>query len=244
MLRNKVNKSIPRRHWLKLAGITGVSMLATSKKEFSTVAFAQTSKPPVVPNPVSADEALKRLLDGNQRFMQQMSKNPDRSIMRIHEVSQAQHPFAAFLSCADSRVPPEVVFDEGIGDVFDIRIPGNIVTTETLGSLEYATEVLGVQLIIVLGHERCGAVMAAVEGEELPGHIRSFVKAIEPVLVSARNKQGDLLDNAVVANINYQIERIKQDSGLINQKLSSGNLKIVGGRYDLDTGEVKLINLG
>jgi carbonic anhydrase len=97
---------------------------------------------------------------------------------------------------------------------------------------------------MLLGHERCGAVMAAVEGEELPGHIKSFVKAIEPVLASARNKQGDILDNAVVANINYQIERIKQDSDLISQKLSSENLKIVGGRYDLDTGEVKLINLG
>jgi carbonic anhydrase len=167
---------------------------------------------------------------------------PDRSLMRIHEVSQTQHPFAALLSCADSRVPPEVVFDEGIGDLFDIRIPGNIVTTETLGSLEYATEVLGVQLILVLGHERCGAVMAAVEQEDLPGNINSFVKAIEPVLASARNKQGDFLDNAVVANISYQIERIKQNSDLINQKLSSGNLKIVGGRYDLDTGQVKLIN--
>jgi carbonic anhydrase len=138
-------------------------------------------------------------------------------------------------------VPPEVIFDEGIGDVFDIRIPVNIVTTETLGSLEYATEVLEVQLIVVLGHERCGAVIAAVEGEELPGHIRSFVKVIEPVIATASNKQGDRVDNAVVANVNYQIERIKQNSDLINQKLSSGVLRIVGGRYDLDTGEVKLI---
>ncbi|MGL6338542.1 MAG: carbonic anhydrase [Waterburya sp.] len=240
MLHNKISKLISRRHWLKIAGITGVSMLATNTKAFQTVASAQTSQPEVS-QPGSADEALKRLLDGNRRFMQQMSQNPDRSIMRIHEVSQAQHPFAAFLSCADSRVPPEVVFDEGIGDLFDIRIPGNIVTTETLGSLEYATEVLEVQLIVVLGHERCGAVIAAVEGEELPGHIKSFVKAIEPVVATASNKEGDRVDNAVIANINYQIERIKQNSDLINQKLSSGKLKIIGGRYDLDTGEVKLI---
>ncbi|MGL5076515.1 MAG: carbonic anhydrase [Waterburya sp.] len=240
MLHNKISKLISRRHWLKIAGITGVSMLATNTKAFQTVASAQTSQPEVS-QPGSADEALKRLLDGNQRFMQQMSQNPDRSLMRIYEVSQAQHPFAAFLSCADSRVAPELIFDEGIGNIFDIRIPGNIVTTETLGSLEYATEVLEVQLIVVLGHERCGAVIAAVEGEELPGHIKSFVKAIEPVVATASNKEGDRVDNAVIANINYQIERIKQNSDLINQKLSSGKLKIIGGRYDLDTGEVKLI---
>jgi carbonic anhydrase len=237
----KINSLFPRRHWLKLAGITGVSLLATTPKAFWTVASAQTSQPQAEFKPVSADDALKRLLAGNQRFMQQMSENPDRSLMRIHDVSQTQHPFVAILSCADSRVPPEVVFDEGIGDLFDIRIPGNIITTETLGSLEYATEILGAQLIVVLGHERCGAVMAAVEGEDLPGHIKSFVKAIEPVVAEAKNKSGDRIDNAVMANIRYQIERIKQNSELINQKLSSGKLKIVGGRYDLDTGEVKLL---
>lgn len=161
--------------------------------------------------------------------------------MQLKSVSQAQHPFAAILSCADSRVPPEIIFDEGIGDIFDIRIPGNIATLEVIGSLEYAVEVLGTRLIMMLGHERCGAVIAAVKREKLPGHISSFVTFVQPALANVKSKSGDSIDNAVVANVKYQMEQIKKNSTLINAKLSSKQLKIVCSRYDLDTGEVRIL---
>ena len=190
---------------------------------------------------LNPDTALKRLMDGNQRFVQQLGEHPDQSRARIKEVAQAQHPFAALLSCADSRVPPEILFDEGIGDLFDIRVAGNIVTPEVLGSLEYAVELLGTPLIMVLGHERCGAVTAAVQGKVLPGYIGSFVKAIKPAISKTEGEADELVDNAVVANVQYQINKLKQNSTILSQQLLDGKLKIVGGRYDLDTGEVTLI---
>lgn len=191
--------------------------------------------------PLSPDAALQKLMDGNQRFVQQKGKHPDQSQTRMKEVAQAQHPFATLLSCADSRVPPEILFDEGIGDLFDIRVAGNIVTPEVLGSLEYAVAVLGTPVVMVLGHERCGAVTAAVQGERLPGHIGSFVKAIKPVIAKTKGIPGDPVDNAVIANVQYQIQKLKWSSAILSQQSLNGKLKIVGGRYDLDTGEVTLI---
>ena len=191
--------------------------------------------------PLAPNAALKRLMDGNKRFVQQKGKHPDQSRTRMKEVAKAQHPFAALLSCADSRVPPEILFDEGIGDLFDIRVAGNIVTPEVLGSLEYAVALLGTPLIMVLGHERCGAVTAAVQQERLPGHIGSFVKAIKPALSKTKSESDDPVDEAVIANVRYQIENLKQNSTIVSQRLLDGKLKIVGGRYDLDTGDVTLI---
>ena len=191
--------------------------------------------------PLSPDAALKRLLDGNQRFVKQKSEHPDQSQARMKEVAQAQHPFATVLSCADSRVAPEILFDEGIGDLFDIRVAGNIVIPEVLGSIEYAVAILGTPVLMVLGHERCGAVTAAVQGERLPGHIGSFVKAIKPALSRTKGQSGDPVDNAVVANVQYQIEKLKRNSTILSRRSQDGKLKIVGGRYDLDTGEVTLI---
>lgn len=191
--------------------------------------------------PLSPDAALQRLMDGNQRFVQQKGTHPDQSPARMKEVSQAQHPFATILTCADSRVPPEILFDEGIGDLFDIRVAGNIITPEVLGSLEYAVAILDSPLIMVLGHERCGAVTAAVQGKPLPGHISSFVKAIKPAIAQTKGESDDLVDKAVIANVRYQINKLKQNSAIVSQRLLDRKLKIVGGRYDLDTGEVTLI---
>jgi len=138
-------------------------------------------------------------------------------------------------------VTPEILFDEGIGDLFDIRVAGNIVTPEVLGSLEYAVAILGTPVLMVLGHERCGAVTAAVQGERLPGHIGSFVKPIKPVISRTKGQPGDPVDNAVIANVQYQIEKLKRTSAILSGRSQEGKLKIVGGRYDLDTGEVTLI---
>lgn len=189
---------------------------------------------------VDPDAALKILLDGNQRFVQHKPLYPDQSSARLTEIAQAQHPFATVLSCADSRVPAELVFDQGLGDIFDVRIAGNVVTPEALGSLEYAVMLLGTPLLMVLGHERCGAVTAAVQAEPLPGKIGTFVKYIEPVVGQAKKKPGDPVENTVVANVKYQAERLLQ-SPLLAEQVEAGKLKIVGGRYDLDTGEVIIV---
>jgi carbonic anhydrase len=178
---------------------------------------------------------------GNQRFVRHQLQHPDQSEGRVHEVSQAQHPFVTILSCADSRVPAEIVFDQGIGDIFDVRIAGNIATPEAIGSIEYAAVLLGTPLLMVLGHERCGAVTAAVKGEALLGEIGSFVKAIQPAVNRVKDQAGDAVENAVVANVYYQIKQLQQRSSLLTERVQSGTLKIVGGRYDLDTGAVTVI---
>ncbi|MDF5710752.1 MAG: carbonic anhydrase [Nostoc sp. S4] len=228
-----------RRDFLKL-GVTGAfGMMLTASDFFWQVEQVKAAELP--PETLSPDDALQKLIEGNQRFVRHQPQYPDQSAARLQEVAQAQHPFATILSCADSRVPAEIIFDQGIGDIFDVRLAGNIATPESLGSIEYAVVLLGTPVLMVLGHERCGAVTAAVKNEALLGDIGSFVEAIKPVVKSAKLQPGDAVDNAVVANVQYQIARLKR-SRLLSERLQSGNLKIVGGRYDLDTGGVTLIS--
>lgn len=237
---NQDNRLMDRRSFLNLTGTVGIGLVAAGTGSvFWSMQPKRAIAAPV--SPLSPDAALRRLMDGNQRFVQQKGEHPDQSQARIKEVAQAQHPFAALLSCADSRVPPEILFDEGIGDLFDIRVAGNIVTPEVLGSLEYAVDLLDTPLIMVLGHERCGAVTAAVQGKRLSGHIGSFVKAIKPAVLKTEGELNDLVDKTVLTNVQYQIEKLKRNSTILSQRLLDGKLKIVGGRYDLDTGEVTLI---
>ncbi|GAA6621153.1 carbonic anhydrase [Scytonema sp. NUACC26] len=238
---NENHGLIDRRRFLNLTGTSGIALVAAvTGSAFWSMQPKRASADQI--ESLEPDAALKRLIDGNQRFVRQKGKHPDQSKARIKEVSRSQHPFAVLLCCADSRVPPEILFDEGIGDLFDIRVAGNIVTNEVLGSIEYAVDLLNTPLIMVLGHERCGAVTAAVQGERLPGHIGSFVKAIKPVISKTKGESlDDAVDKAVIANVQYQIQKLKQNSKIISQRLLEGKLKIVGGRYDLDTGEVGLV---
>jgi carbonic anhydrase len=189
---------------------------------------------------LSPQGALEKLLGGNARFVSQRRLYPDQSLARVLAVAQSQHPFAALLSCADSRVSPEILFDTGIGDLFDVRLAGNVVTPESLGSLEYAVAVLQTKLIVVLGHERCGAVTAALAQEKVPGAIGSLVAAINPGILGLQG--GDLLEQAVVANIRYQVGLIKARSPLLAERLGRGELQLVGARYDLDTGRVTIVS--
>ncbi|HEY9611164.1 carbonic anhydrase [Allocoleopsis sp.] len=238
---NQNNGWMGRRSFLNLTGTGGMGLVAAvAGSAFWSLKLEQAIASPAL-EPPNPDAALKRLMDGNQRFVKQNSKHPDQSKARMKEVAQAQHPFATVLSCADSRVAPEILFDEGIGDLFDIRVAGNIVIPEVLGSIEYAVAILGTPVLMVLGHERCGAVTAAVQAERLPGHIGSFVKAIKPAISRTKGQSGDPVDNAVVANVQYQIEKLKRSSTILSTRSQDGKLKIVGGRYDLDTGEVILI---
>ena len=191
---------------------------------------------------LNSDEALKQLIKGNQRFVDSKMLYQNQSVERRSEVAKGQNPTAVIVSCSDSRVPTEIVFDQGLGDLFVIRSAGNLVDDIGLGSIEYAVEHLGVQLIIVLGHERCGAVSAAVQGGEAPGHIAKIVKEIHPAVEIAKKQSGDLVDNSVISNINMVVNRLQESEPILKEFVNSKKLKIIGARYDLDDGIVKIIN--
>jgi carbonic anhydrase len=243
---NQHHGFIGRRNLLKLAGfgsaglaVTGGSALWTLQQAVAPqMANADESNP--LAKVVSSDEALKRLLSGNERFVQRKFERPDQSIEWMKSIAKAQSPFAAILGCADSRVPAEIIFDQGLGDLFVVRVAGNVASPTSIGSLEFATSVLGSQLIVVLGHRRCGAVSAAIKGDPLPGRMGVFVEEIKPSVETARTKSGDIQETAVIANVQYQVEQLAESSTILRGLIKQGKLKIVGGRYDLDTGKVTI----
>lgn len=190
---------------------------------------------------VSGEAARQRLIEGNKRYVNAKLSHPNQTTERRFEVAKGQHPFSAIVSCSDSRVPPEVIFDQGLGDLFVIRLAGNIIDDAALGSLEYAVEHLGVKHILVLGHERCGAVDATVKGGEVPGHIGSIVKAIHPAVDKVKNQPGDLLDNAVRANVAMVVQQLKSSAPILMELVKKGDITIDGARYDLDDGVVALL---
>lgn len=185
--------------------------------------------------------ARQKLIDGNKRYVDGKLSHAGQSGARRAEVAKGQHPFAAIVSCADSRVPPEIIFDQGLGDLFVVRLAGNILDDAALGSLEYAVEHLGVTLIMVLGHERCGAVDATVQGGEAHGHIGSLVKAIQPAVDKVKSQPGDLLDNAVRANVSQVVQQLKSSGPVLEELVKKGALTVEGGRYDLDDGVVTIL---
>lgn len=191
---------------------------------------------------ITPDEALKKLLAGNRRFAEEKQKNPNQTRERITEIAESQAPFAAILGCADSRVPSEIIFDQGLGDLFVCRIAGNIATAEEIGSLEFGTVVLGAKLIMVLGHERCGAVKATIEGGRFPGSIGNVIDNIKVGVERAERQPGtNKLETAIKANVLYQVEILNQSS-LLGDLIDKGQLKIVSAYYDLDEGKVTLLN--
>lgn len=193
-----------------------------------------------IPNTKSS--VLDRLLAGNRRFVEGKPLHQNASLERRGEVAKGQHPSAIIVGCADSRVPPELVFDQGLGDLFVVRCAGNVLGDAALGSIEYAVEHLNVELVVVLGHERCGAVDAVVKGGELPGHLNSFTPAIAPVVETAKKKGGDVLDNAVRANAQRIARQLEECEPILSEYQHLGKLRIVPARYDLDTGEVELLD--
>lgn len=195
-----------------------------------------------MPTTMNSDQALQALKDGNQRFIDGTPTRPHQDKTRLNEVASGQSPFVAILSCADSRVPPEVIFDQGLGDVFVIRVAGNIAADPTvMASLEFAVGSLGTPLILVLGHQYCGAVAAAVKGDALPGHLNSLVQAIKPAVEQVQGQAGDTVDNAVTANVQRVVEQLKNTAPIIADKFNTSALKIVGARYNLDSGTVEFL---
>ena len=197
------------------------------------------------PNAVAPADALKRLMDGNARYAANTMNERDFSSGRAARV-QGQYPIAQILSCSDSRVAPELLFDQAPGDLFIMRVAGNIVTPDLLASLEYGAQFLGAPLIIVLGHSGCGAVDAAIKVLKtkavLPGHLPGLIAAIKPaVIVAEKTKTGNLLDNAVAENVRRQVARLKSSPPIVQKLYASKKIDIVGGVYDLATGKIALI---
>jgi len=190
------------------------------------------------PATVTADEALTRLKAGNERFVTGKLIHPNEGADRRTEVAKGQSPFAIIVGCSDSRVGPEVVFDQGLGDLFVIRTAGNVVDDVALGSIEYAADHLGAPLILVLGHTRCGAVSAAVAGGHAPGHVASVVEKIKPAVDETKGKPGDALENAVRANVRHVVNQLRNSAPILSGLVKSGKLRVVGACYDLDTGRV------
>jgi carbonic anhydrase len=236
MSKSSLNSAISRRQMLQFgAGAVGTTVVA------STLGQELASAPPAIAqNTITPDEALRQLMEGNQRFTANKRKYGHQDVVRLNEVAKGQKPFAAILGCADSRVPSEIVFDQGLGDLFVCRIAGNIAVAEEIGSLEFGSAVLGTKVIMVMGHERCGAVEAALKGTPVPGQIGSLLEAIKPCLEKTKNQPGDALTNACKANIAYQVEKLKA-SPVLADLVTQNKLKIVGGYYDLDTGKVSLV---
>lgn len=187
---------------------------------------------------MTPDEALQYLMEGNERFASDTMTNLGQSlnILRQHTVEK-QEPFAAVLSCADSRVPVELVFDQTIGQLFVVRVAGNFVTAEILGSLEYGAAVLGTKVILVLGHSSCGAVTATMQGNEVPGQISSLFAHIQPAV----ERSGGNLERAVKENARMQAARLVESSRVLLELVKEGKLKIVAGYYDLAAGRVNLL---
>ena len=187
---------------------------------------------------VTPDEALRLLKAGNERFRTAHLAHPHQSIERRVEISQGQHPFAQVLSCSDSRVVPEIIFDEGLGDLFVTRVAGNIVDDAVKGTLEYGAEHLDARLIVVLGHRNCGAVTAAVHAEEVHDHIVSLMDSIFPAVVASRGQAGDAVDNAVRANVIRSVNQLRNSWPTLHSMSKAGTIRIVGAVYDLRTGAI------
>ncbi|MBD2294371.1 carbonic anhydrase [Anabaena sphaerica FACHB-251] len=243
---SRINGFVGRRNFLKFAGLTTFSIggitacngIITNRE---TITIPENNPNP---NPVSANEAQRRLVEGNRRFYNQNPQNPNQSKRRLQSVAKTQYPYAAILGCADSRVPPEMVFDQGLGDLFVVRVAGNIASDEAIGSLEYSTAALGTQLIVVLGHKRCGAVSAAMKNEAVSGKIATVVDGIKPTLDQNQDRTSDINDdeNAVITNIQFQTEKLLRNSAVLAKLIRAGRLKIVGAFYDIDTGKVRFLN--
>ena len=197
----------------------------------------------------AADRALAELLAGNQRFVKGQTIAPRRSPDDFRALANSQSPIAVVIGCADSRVPPEILFDAGVGDMFVARVAGTVIdpnSTPVKGSIEYAVAVLNVPLVLVLGHTNCGAVQAAIRNIDEnrprpPGAIGGLVDLIKPAVARSQGRPGDLLSNAVRANVEIGVARLRELEPIIAPRVREGTVKVVGAVYDLHDGTVRVL---
>lgn len=236
-----MRSKLSRRHFVGLAGTTSLGLASTFGLLRATSSGRQS--------PLSPDDVLQDLIEGNSRFASGKTQSPRRAPQDFSLLEGSQMPEAIVIACADSRVPPEILFDQGVGDLFVVRIAGNIVSgagAVVKGSIEYAVAELGVKLIMVLGHSNCGAVKAAVkhihDRDPLPGAIDELVKLIQPAVERAQQQEGDLVENSIRENVLLGVERLKGLEPIVKEPVAAGRVKIVGATYDLASGRVRLAN--
>src|SRR3989475_5781435 len=255
-------KSIMTKKFLTLLLITASLFVGS---QFARAADPAHADQPIVP----PDEAVSRLKEGNGRYTSGNQQHPHESseerayiatnsyenagmlflgmtaaeaAKRRADLTKSQHPFAVIVSCSDSRVPPEIVFDQGLGDLFVVRVAGNVIDDHGLGSIEYAVDHLGARLIVVLGHQSCGAVKAAKETiaakSKAPGHIQSLVTAIQPAVEATAKSD---LGATVEANVKNVVQALRTSTPILKPKVDSGEVQVIGGYYSLDTGAVTFL---
>lgn len=231
-----------KRHFLKLAATSALA-LGIAGTAGRTSFAANAKAPPLPENIMTPDQALDRLMEGNERYASGRSTPLDFSEDRAALVS-GQNPYACILSCSDSRVSPEFCFDEQRGDLFVARVAGNYLTTDFVATLEYAAAILRTPLIMVLGHESCGAVKAAIDAldknQQFPGHIQTLASALLPAVRAAKNIPGDRYNNAVKMNVVRNVDKLKKQPPILSKLVSDKKLLVVGGVYSLKTGRVDL----
>jgi carbonic anhydrase len=203
------------------------------------VALALIADVRVQDKPPAAADVLAELKAGNEHHATKHYQHPHQTAARQRELTTTQHPHATILSCADSRVAPEIVFDQGLGDLFDVRVAGNIAGDAEIASIEYAADHLGVPVLVVLGHQRCGAVTAATEPGEAPGHLPVLIAAIRPAVEQARGMPGDTIDNAVRINVENVVRQLTGSQPVLAGLTAAGRLQVVGAVYSLDTGKIE-----
>jgi carbonic anhydrase len=214
-----------------LMGSAVIGGAAISMLGWRAAEAAEPAGAPDHPTPVAA---WQQLVDGNGRFAGGKAVAARRDLARVTEVAGTQRPFAAILACADSRVSPEIIFDQGLGDLFVVRNAGNVVTSEGIASLEFGTLVLGASVLLVCGHSACGAVKATIAGDAVPGQISALYQHIVPGV----DRAGKDLEGAIRANVEIQARTLKQASPVIARLIHEGKLVVHGGVYDLGTGRV------
>lgn len=233
---------ISRRHMIGATGALGASALIGGG-----AALAQDSDGGLTPAPLASeltpDQALELLQEGNAAFLRGDQTRVLTSAQRRLDLATGQNPFAAYVTCSDSRVPPELLFGRGLGELFIIRNAGNTVDTVALGSIEYAVAVLKVPLVVVMGHQNCGAVKAATEvvtdNATFPGSIGPMIEPIIPAVLAARSEEGDLLDNSVKSNVRRVVKQLREQTDpIMLDPQRDGRLKVVGAYYDLSEGRV------
>ena len=226
-----------KRAFFRTAGLGAAGALAGALAPILNPAQAASKKTDLTP-----EQALNLLKEGNRKYL---TDSPVRAVEgreRRLEIARGQTPFAVLVSCSDSRVPPELLFGRGLGELFIVRNAGNTIDTSALGSIEYGVAELGVPLIVVMGHQRCGAVDAAVsvvrDNTVFPGSIGAMIEPIIPAVLSVRDKPGDFLDNAVRANISRTVRRLREAEPTLLDPQRNGRLKVVGAYYSLEDGSV------
>jgi len=195
-------------------------------------------------NNLSAEIALQKLMEGNDRYVLDHVEHPHEGAQRRVELSIAQHPFAIILGCADSRVVPELIFDQGVGDLFVLRVAGNIADEAVIASIEYAVEHLGTRLVVVLGHERCGAVMAAINHAFSEGKLNSLISYIEPAVRLGQTLNGDcVVSDTIKAHVNLMVDSIQSTAPILSHEVNNRTLKVVPAYYRLSTGKVEFLEM-